>query len=245
MARTGPDAPSTADADLLRAPAALLADPLEAARLARISHEITVGFDALAGLGPAVSVFGSARTPASAPEYALARDVSRRLGEAGYAIITGGGPGIMEAANRGARDAGVTSVGLNIELPYEQHTNPFVDISLHFRYFFARRLMFVRYASAFVVHPGGFGTLDELFEALTLIQTSKIERFPVVLVGTEHWGGLLDWLHTNLVDDRLVEPGMVDGLEVADDADGVVRVVVGAHGGPPDPTSGAGPDLRP
>ena len=189
---------ATADVDLLRAPPADVTDPHEVQRLERINSEIATGFLALDGLGPAVSIFGSARTPRDHPDYALARDVARHMGEAGFAVITGGGPGIMEAANRGARDAGATSVGLNIELPHEQLPNPYLDISLDFRYFFARRLMFVRYAMAFVVQPGGFGTLDEMFEALTLIQTEKIHRFPVVLVDSSYWRGLLDWMEGGL-----------------------------------------------
>ena len=191
-----------------------------------------MGFGALHGLGPAVAMFGSARTPPGAAEYEIARSTARLLGEAGYAIITGGGPGIMEAANRGARDAGATSVGLNIELPEEQRPNPYLDVSLHFRYFFARRLMFIRYASAFVVHPGGFGTLDEMFEALTLIQTEKIQRFPVVLLGTEHWRGLLDWLGARAVG-PFIDRNDLDCIEVVDDAaDAVRHVMLNCRSGP-------------
>ena len=160
----------------------------DAARLERIQAELDMGFDALAHVGAAASFFGSARTPADDPEYALARETARIVGEAGLAVITGGGPGAMEAANRGARDAGALSIGLNIELPFEQGVNPYCDIALEFHYFFARKVMFVRYASGFVVFPGGFGTLDELFEALTLIQTGKIRDFPVILVGTRLLG---------------------------------------------------------
>src|SRR5438105_11853079 len=159
-----------------------------------IASEFAHGFATLAGIGPAVTVFGSARTPPDHPDYALAREVGARLGRAGYAVITGGGPGIMAAANRGARDVGAVSVGCNIELPDEQALNPYVDIGLRFRHFFARKVMFVRYASAFVICPGGYGTLDELFEALTLIQTGTIRHFPAILVGEGEWEGLVRWL---------------------------------------------------
>ena len=155
----------------------------DAARIHDIAAEFAAGFDRLAEIGPAVTVFGSARTPPEDPSYRLMRSIGAALGRAGYAVITGGGPGLMEAANRGARDAGALSIGCNIELPHEQRVNDYLDIALRFRHFFARKVMFVRYASAFVIGPGGFGTLDELFEALTLIQTSTIEHFPVILVG--------------------------------------------------------------
>jgi uncharacterized protein (TIGR00730 family) len=166
----------------------------DARRVRDVAEEFAAGFNALAGLGRAVTVFGSARTPRSHPDYALAREVGRRLGEGGYTVITGGGGGAMEAANRGAREAGAVSVGLNIELPREQRLNDHVDIGLTFRHFFARKVMFVRYASAFVICPGGFGTLDELFESLTLIQTRTIRHFPVILAGDGGWEGLLEWL---------------------------------------------------
>jgi uncharacterized protein (TIGR00730 family) len=166
----------------------------DAERLRDITAEFARGFDALASVGPAVTMFGSARTPPDHPHYALVRETAACLGRSGYAVITGGGPGLMEAANRGARDAGALSIGCNIELPREQALNPYVDIGLRFRHFFARKVMFVRYASAFVIAPGGFGTLDELFEALTLIQTSTIRHFPVLLLGEGEWDGLLDWL---------------------------------------------------
>jgi uncharacterized protein (TIGR00730 family) len=172
-----------------------------------------------------VSVFGSARTPADHPDYALARDTARRLGDAGFAVITGGGPGIMEAANRGAKEAGVTSVGLNIDLPFEQGANAYQDIELRFHYFFTRKVMFVRYASAFVVFPGGFGTLDELFEALVLIQTDKIRHFPVILVGKRYWAGLTDWIRERLVADGMIAPSDADLLTVTDDPDDVVAPV--------------------
>ena len=212
----------TDDQILLGGPAHPAEHPSEVARLRRIHDEIASGFAALEGLGPAVSVFGSARTARDHPSYALARRTARELGEAGFAIITGGGPGIMEAANRGARDAGVTSVGLNIELPHEQDSNGYLDLSLDFHYFFARRLMFVRYACAFVVHPGGLGTLDELFEAMTLIQTEKIDTFPVALVGTAHWSGLTDWMRERLSGDGLIDASDLDELLVTDDVASVV-----------------------
>jgi uncharacterized protein (TIGR00730 family) len=194
-------------------------------RLRRIDDELQRGFDALHGLGCAVSLFGSARTPPDSANYALARTVAQRLGHAGYAIITGGGGGSMEAANRGARDAGATSVGLNIELPHEQRPNAYQDISLRFHHFFTRKLMFVRYANAFVVMPGGFGTLDELFEALVLMQTGKIEHFPVVLVGSEFWSGLIDWIRERLLADAMISPVDPDLVRVTDDPDEVVALV--------------------
>ena len=160
----------------------------------------------MASVGPAVTVFGSARTSDGSPLYELARTIGRKLAEAGYAVITGGGPGTMEAANRGCREGGGLSVGCNIELPHEQSLNPYVDLGVEFRYFFARKTMFVKYADAFVILPGGFGTLDELFEALTLIQTGKVRHFPVVLVGTAYWQGLLDWARgTLLVEGAIAE----------------------------------------
>jgi uncharacterized protein (TIGR00730 family) len=163
-------------------------------RVLRIMGEFVQGFDALAHLGPAVAVFGSARTEPDAPMYEAARETARLLAERRFAIITGGGPGIMEAANRGAVEAGARSVGCTIELPFEQDTNRYADIVVNFRYFFARKTMFVKYAAGFVIFPGGFGTIDELFDALTLIQTGKLRNFPIVLFGTEYWRGLIDWL---------------------------------------------------
>lgn len=195
------------------------------ARLGRIQAELAAGFEALADVDKAVSIFGSARTPPGHPEYELARKVARRLGEAGFAILTGGGPGIMDAANRGARDARALSVGLNIELPREQGTNEWVELGLEFHYFFARKLMFVRYASAFVDFPGGFGTLDELFEALTLIQTGKIRHFPVVLAGAEHWQGLLEWLRERLLETGKVGPADVELLRASDDVNEICALV--------------------
>ena len=194
-------------------------------RVRRISRELTQGFARLAGLGPAVSIFGSARTPEGSEMYELARLTAARLGRSGYSIITGGGPGIMEAANRGARDAGVTSVGCNIELPHEQVINPFLDVAVEFRHFFARKVMLVRYASAFVIFPGGFGTIDELSEALTLIQTGKIHDFPVVLVGSDHWRGLVGWMQDRLQEDGLVGPGDLRLMHVADDPDEIATLI--------------------
>lgn len=174
-------------------------------RVRDIAEEFARGFDALAEIGPAVTVFGSARTPREHPDYALVREVGACLGRAGYAVITGGGPGLMEAANRGARDAGALSIGCNIELPREQALNPYLDIGLRFRHFFARKVMFVRYASAFVIAPGGYGTLDELFEALTLIETATIRHFPVMLLGEGEWDGLLGWLRARALAERHID----------------------------------------
>jgi hypothetical protein len=193
--------------------------------LQRITSELDRGFTALRDLGPAVSVFGSARTPRDHPDYTLARESARLLGEEGFAIITGGGPGIMEAANRGARDAGAPSVGLNIELPFEQSGNGFQDIELTFHFFFTRKVMFVRYATGFVVFPGGYGTLDELFEALVLEQTGKIRDFPIVLVGRQFWGGLLSWVHERLVENALIAAGDPALLQVVDDPAEVVAAM--------------------
>jgi len=192
--------PATLDEEIIGAQEAGVVSTLtDAARVERIQAELQAGFEALAHVGPAASFFGSARTSADHPEYALARETARLVGEAGMAIITGGGPGTMEAANRGARDAGAHSIGLNIELPFEQGLNAYCDVGLEFHYFFARKIMFVRYASGFVVFPGGFGTLDELFESLTLIQTGKVRYFPVVLVGSRYWAGLVSWMRERLL----------------------------------------------
>jgi uncharacterized protein (TIGR00730 family) len=193
--RTHPRAPTSSDEELLEADSPAIVSQLDdAARLRRIHDELRAGFDRLAHVGKAVSIFGSARTPRDDPMYAKARETAAALGRAGFSIITGGGPGIMEASNHGARDAGVPSIGLDIELPHEEFENAYVDLGLEFHYFFARKVMFVRYASAFVVFPGGFGTLDELFEAATLRQTAKIRHFPIVLFGSSFWAGVVDWL---------------------------------------------------
>jgi uncharacterized protein (TIGR00730 family) len=197
----------------------------DAMRIADIAAEFARGFDALAEVGRAVTVFGSARTPPEHPSYALAREVGACLGRAGYAVITGGGPGLMEAANRGARDVGALSVGCNIELPREQALNPYLDIGLRFNHFFARKVMFVRYASAFVVCPGGYGTLDELFESLTLIQTGTIRHFPVLLMGQGEWDGLLDWLRAGALADGRIGPADLDLLHVLEDPAQICEIV--------------------
>jgi hypothetical protein len=194
-------------------------------RALRILSEFVEGFDALAAVGPAVTIFGSARVPETAPMYELARKIARRLAESGFAIITGGGPGIMEAANRGCREGGGLSVGCNIELPHEQYINPYVDLGVEFRYFFARKTMFVKYADAFVILPGGFGTLDELFESLTLIQTGKVRDFPVVLVGAAYWKGLLDWMRDVQLPAGAIAEADLHLLQLTDDPDEVVRIV--------------------
>jgi len=194
-------------------------------RVLRIQSEFVEGFGLMAELGTAVSVFGSARTRPGTPDYDAAERVGGALARAGYAVITGGGPGIMEAANKGASQAGGTSVGLGIELPFEQRLNDWVDIGLQFRYFFARKTMFVKYAQAFVVFPGGFGTLDELFEALTLVQTHKVTSFPVVLYNTTYWAGLLEWVRSTLVDAGNISADDVDLIHVTDDIDEIVDII--------------------
>jgi uncharacterized protein (TIGR00730 family) len=223
--------PVTLDEELIGAEeAALLSTLTDAARVERIREELDEGFRTLAHVGAAASFFGSARTPPDDPEYALARETARLVGEAGMAIITGGGPGVMEAANRGARDAGALSIGLGIELPFEQDLNPHLDIALDFHYFFTRKIMFVRYASGFVVFPGGFGTLDELFESLTLIQTGKIRNFPVILVGTEYWRDLFEWLRDRVLAEGKISPGDVELVTVTDDpAEVRARLMSAAH----------------
>jgi uncharacterized protein (TIGR00730 family) len=201
-------------------------------RIHRITAEFVQGFDALAEVaGPAVSVFGSARTPPDHPIYAAAVATGELFAKAGYTVITGGGPGIMEAANKGARAGGGLSVGANIELSHEQAPNPYQDISLDFRYFFVRKMMFVKYSEAFVVFPGGFGTLDELFEALTLIQTSKVHRFPAVLYGAQYWQGLLHWLRAMAVEAHNMAETDLDLLMVADEPDQAVEMVLACNSG--------------
>ena len=197
----------------------------DAERLRDIAEEFARGFAALSGVGRAVTVFGSARTPPDHPHYAMVRAAAAAIGRAGYAVITGGGPGLMEAANRGARDAGALSIGCNIELPHEQDFNAYVDLPLRFHHFYARKVMFVRYASAFLIGPGGFGTLDELFEALTLIQTGTIRSFPVVLLGDGEWDGLLDWLRTRALADHRIDDADLASLRRASDPAEVVRFV--------------------
>ncbi len=194
-------------------------------RSLRILSEFVEGFDALAAVGPAVSVFGSARMHEDHPTYAAARELGRKLADLGYAVITGGGPGIMEAANRGCHEAGGLSVGCNIELPMEQGLNQYVDLGVEFRYFFARKVMFVKYADAFVIFPGGFGTLDELFEALTLIQTKKVQDFPVILFGHDYWGALVDWIRGTLLEEAAISAEDVDLLRITDDTDEVCTII--------------------
>jgi uncharacterized protein (TIGR00730 family) len=198
-------------------------------RVLRIQSEFVEGFGALAELGPAISVFGSARTPRGHPDYALAESVGRELALAGYAVITGGGPGAMEAANKGACEAGGVSVGLGIELPFEQGMNDYVDLGVDFRYFFARKTMFVKYANGFVVLPGGFGTFDELFEALTLVQTGKVTAFPIVLMGSAYWSGLLGWLRDTVVERGAIAAADLDLMHVTDDVGEAVHHVTAAR----------------
>src|SRR4051812_29350592 len=197
-------------------------------RVLRIQAEFVEGFGLLAELPRAVSVFGSARTHPGTPEYAAGEQIGAALARAGYAVITGGGPGLMEAVNKGCCEAGGTSVGLGIELPFEQRINDWVDVGINFRYFFARKTMFVKYAQAFVVLPGGFGTMDELFEALTLVQTKKVTRFPVVLMGTSYWQGLLDWMRTTMMDGGKIGPADLKLICLTDDVDEAVRHIVDA-----------------
>lgn len=194
-------------------------------RVMRIQSEFVTGFGALAELGPAVSVFGSARTKPHDPVYELGCRVGAALVDAGYAVITGGGPGAMEAANKGALDAGGTSVGLGIELPFEAGLNEFVDLGVNFRYFFARKMMFIKYSQGFITMPGGFGTLDELFEALTLVQTGKVTRFPIVLMGADYWSGLLHWLRASAQEHGTISPQDIDLVQVTDDVDEAVQII--------------------
>ena len=198
-------------------------------RVLRIQAEFVEGFGLLAELGQAVSVFGSARTPPTSAEYACAEEIGAGLARAGYAVITGGGPGVMEAANKGASRAGGVSVGLGIELPMEQGLNEYVEIGLEFRYFFVRKTVFVKYSQAFVVLPGGFGTLDELFEAVTLVQTGKITKFPIVLVGSRYWSGLRQWIQDTMLAEGKISPVDPDLLKVIDDPAEVVQVILDAH----------------
>ena len=228
--------------DTRSAPDWLHTDPW---RVMRIQAEFIEGFGALAELGPAVSIFGSARLGADDPAYQLAEQLGRAVAEAGYAVITGGGPGLMEAANKGALEAGGVSVGLGIELPFETGLNQYVDLGVNFRYFFARKTMFVKYAQAYICLPGGFGTLDELFEALTLVQTKKVTSFPIVLVGTDYWGGLLDWLRSSALEHGTISPADLDLVTITDDVDVAVRTIVRADRGPQreEPTTHAGPEV--
>ncbi|HEY0804746.1 MAG TPA: TIGR00730 family Rossman fold protein [Pseudonocardiaceae bacterium] len=198
-------------------------------RVLRIQAEFVEGFGVLAEVPKAVTVFGSARTPRDHPEYALGQAVGAALAKAGFAVITGGGPGSMEAVNRGCSEAGGLSVGLGIELPFEQGLNPWVDLGVNFRYFFARKTMFIKYAQAFICLPGGFGTLDELFESLTLVQTKKVTKFPVVLFGRDYWGGLYDWLASTVRAGGKVSEKDLELLHLTDDIDDAVSVVQNAY----------------
>jgi uncharacterized protein (TIGR00730 family) len=225
-ARTGR---STEDEQLLASPSPeqVVFTHTDPWRVLRITGEFVEGFDALAELGnKGVTIFGSARLRPGDPMYAAAEETARLLGKAGFAIITGGGPGIMEAGNRGARAAGAKSVGLNIELPFEQGTNAYVDIAVEFRYFFVRKTMFVKYAQAFVIFPGGFGTMDELFESLTLIQTGKIQNFPVILFGSAYWSGLIDWLRTTMLPEGKIAAADLDLLVLTDSPTEVRDMIV-------------------
>jgi uncharacterized protein (TIGR00730 family) len=220
------DAPPPEDRQLLEGPRLRRE---ELARLLRIGAELLRGFRTLHFLGPCVTVFGSARFPADHRYYRLARELGRQLAAAGVTVMTGGGPGIMEAANRGAQEGGGRSVGCNIELPFEQEPNPYLDLFLEFRYFFVRKLMLVKYSTAFVIFPGGFGTLDEVFETATLVQTGKIERFPLILMGTEFWAPLIAFLEHTMVAEGTISPHDFGLLHLTDDpADAVARVVASA-----------------
>ena len=225
--------PETEDEKLLQSPAFVTdrrdftrTDPW---RVMRIMGEFIEGFDTLASVQRGVSIFGSARTHPDDPQYLQATEVARLLAEAGFSIITGAGPGIMEAANKGARLAHGRSIGCNIELPFEQGANPYVDTLINFRYFFVRKTMFIKYSSAFIIFPGGFGTLDELFEALTLIQTGKIYQFPVILFGRHYWAGLLRWIQTRVLTERKISPGDMDLMLLTDDPAEAAAAVIEAH----------------
>jgi len=220
-----PPRPATSlDEELLEAEtSAIFSELTDAERLLRVQDELRGGFARLAEVGKAVSIFGSARTPRDHPRYAAARELARRLGSEGYAIITGGGPGVMEAANRGAREAGAPSIGLGIELPHEESLNEYVDVPLAFHYFFTRKVMFVRYASGFIAFPGGFGTLDEMFEAATLRQTQKIRYFPIVLMDADYWRGLSQWLEGSVQAAGNIADSDVGSLVLADSAADVLR----------------------
>jgi uncharacterized protein (TIGR00730 family) len=219
----------TEDQELLRSHPAIEFRDTDTWRALRILGEFVEGFDALADVGPAVSIFGSARIGRRNRYYGAARRVAEALAREGFAIVTGGGPGIMEAANRGAKDGGGKSIGCNIELPFEQGLNEYVDLGMEFRYFFVRKVMFVKYAEGFVIFPGGFGTLDELFEALTLIQTGKVEHFPVVLYGKAYWNGLLQWIRDKPLYEEKVSPEDLDLLTITDDVETACRAIVDAR----------------
>ena len=197
----------------------------ESWRLFKIMGEFVEGVEGLHDLGPAVSIFGSARTLSDDPQYKKAEAIAARFVNNGFGVIPGGGGGIMEAANKGASDAGGTSVGLNIRLPFEQKPNPFATVQLEFNYFFIRKVMFIKYAAAYVVMPGGFGTLDELFEVMTLVQTQRIRPFPIIMVGTDYWGGLLDWIRNQLLTQHLISPEDMDIIQVLDEPEEIVDAV--------------------
>jgi uncharacterized protein (TIGR00730 family) len=198
-------------------------------RVLWIMGEVIEGIDTLAHLGPAVCIFGSARTPENDPDYQHCVDLARGLAQQGFAIITGGGPGIMEAANKGAVEGGGQSVGCNIELPFEQKTNPYVQIPVNFRYFFVRKTMFVKYAEAFIIFPGGFGTMDELFEALTLVQTGKIRNFPIVLIGKQYWTGLIEWIRATMLPEGKISPDDLKLLVITDSVDEACELVTACY----------------
>jgi uncharacterized protein (TIGR00730 family) len=223
--------PRTKDEEIIQAQAPFVDSvDTDEARVARIARELERGFDLLKDCKCAVSIFGSARTPRGDPMYEHAREVARLLSHDGMEIITGGGPGVMEAANRGAQEGGSRSIGLNIELPFEQHENPYLDVEMTCHYFFTRKLFFVRYAVGFVVFPGGFGTLDELFEALTLDQTGKTRHFPVVLVGSEYWSGLIDWLESPMLAEGKISPADLELIKVLDDPEEIcIEIFRGAE----------------
>ena len=216
----------TEDERLLQAPGRKDDIVKESWRVFRIMGEFVEGFDTLASLGPAVSIFGSARIKPDDHAYAAARETARLLAQEGFAIITGGGPGVMEAANQGALEGGGVSVGCNIELPFEQGTNPYVRVPINFRYFFVRKTMFVKYAEAFVIFPGGYGTLDELFEALTLIQTGKVHNFPIILYDRAYWQGLLDWLRNSLLAEQKIAEADLQLLTLCDEPHEIVDAIL-------------------
>ena len=225
-------APVTEDEKLLSGPSTDPADftRTDTWRIMRIMSEFVEGFDNLAAVTKGVTIFGSARTHPDDPQYAAAQEVARLLSLEGFAVITGAGPGIMEAANRGAKLGGGRSIGCNIELPFEQGANPYVDTLINFRYFFVRKTMFIKYSNAFIIFPGGFGTLDEAFEALTLIQTGKIYQFPVVLFGRHYWAGLIRWIQSRVLGERKISPGDMDLMIMTDDPAEAVKLVVDAYG---------------
>ena len=229
LLRTDGNQTSTYDQRLLESGADHAWKHADPWRVLRIQGEFVAGFDALSDLPKAVTVYGSARTMEDAPEYAQGIDLGAKLVEHDYAVVTGGGPGIMEAANRGAYEAGGLSVGLGIELPFEQGLNKYVDLGINFRYFFARKTMFLKYSQAFVCLPGGMGTMDELFEMLCMVQTGKVTNYPIVLIGTEHWSGLVEWMANTLVAEGYINPQDMDLFLLTDSVDEAVEHIVAAH----------------